>query len=214
MSTSRPPLEFVTKAIKVSIWGMDASMRAFVDTAQTVQLALAAVELDSPRQLTLGEIIGLGFKGQKSRFKVISSFISSVNTYRVILEAMNASAACMWQEEMNSPDVATERTERRLQKRYPVVGAATIYNAQGSTSPAKLTDISAGGCYIESYAPGAVGEEIALRISLCELQVNMEATVRTSHPAIGMGMQISRFLTPDDETRFKSMLDQVAAATG
>jgi len=188
---------------------MDSHGHAFTESAKTVQLAEGAVELETPRQIANDQVIGLGFKGQKSRFRAINSFIAHKDMYRVTLE--NLGPVCMWREEMATPDVIVTRGERRKQRRFQVVGEATIFNATGGSSTHKLTDVSAGGCYVETYAPAPVGAELSLRIVLNKVVVNARAVVRTMHASIGMGMEIASFVGPDDEERFREMIEILVA---
>ena len=205
--------DFVNKAITVNLWGMDASLRPFTDTAKTRQIAERAVEVEFKRQLALGEIIGLGYRGLKSRFRVVQSFILAADTYRIILEDLGAS--CMWKEEMASPDVVVPRGERRSEPRLPVVGSAKLINADGASSTAKLTDVSHHGCYIETFAPSPVGAELRMVVSLEGAQaVDLHAVVRTCHPSIGMGMQIAGFASANDEERFHTAVDALMSQHG
>ena len=201
----------MSKSVTVSIWGMDTHGRPFTESAKTVQLAERALELETPRQIANGEVIGLGFKGQKSRFRAINSFIARKDTYRVTLEDLGS--ACMWREEMAVPDVVVARGERRRQRRFPIVGEATILSESGSSSTHKLTDISEGGCYIETYAPAVPGSELVVRLSLNKVSVNARGVVRTAHPSIGMGMEIVAFADPADQQRFQQVIEAVSAAS-
>lgn len=201
----KPPYDFVPKAVTVNIWGMDASMRPFTESVRTCQLAKTAVELDSPRKLSPGDIVGLGYKGLKSRFKVTSSFISTANMYRVILE--NTAPGCMWETEMLTPDITEERKERRRHPRVPAVGQVVIFNIDGTqAAPARLVDISAGGFYTETYAPAPVGSEMNVRLVANGIAVNLLAAVRTAHAAIGMGVEIVRFASAGDVQGFRQLL--------
>ena len=205
--------EFVNKTLTVSLWGMDASLKPFTETAKTRQIAERAVEVYFPRQLALGEIIGLAYQGKKSRFRVIQSFISSANTYRITLEdTRTAGADCMWKAEMASPDVVVARGERRREARLTVVGSAQLFNAEGSSSTAKITDISRAGCYIETYAPAPVGTEMRALLALEGVRdLDVTAVVRTCHPSIGMGIEIIGFAIAEDRQRLHTLVEALAS---
>lgn len=205
--------EFVNKAITVNLWGMDASMRPFTSTAKTHQIAERAVEVDFSRELAVGEIIGLGYRGMKSRFRVIQVLLASADTWRATLEDLGN--ACMWKEEMASPDVIVPRGERRSEPRLPVVGSARLLNPEGTSSTAKLTDISHHGCYIETFAPAPVDSELRMVVSLeGSKPVDLQARVRTSHPSIGMGMQVTGFGSKEDEERFHTAVEALMSQHG
>jgi hypothetical protein len=185
---------------------MDARGQAFVEMMPTVQIAEKAVEVDCKRQLRIGEIVGGGIHGLKSRFRIVSSFISGKDTYRVQLEDLGET--CMWPAELASPDVITEeKQERRKHARYPARGSVLIHNQDRTASAqARLVDLSAGGCYIETLAPAP--KESQLDITIQSEGFNVEARVRicTSHPSIGMGAEIVRFSSAQDSSSFRELL--------
>jgi hypothetical protein len=198
--------EFVNKAISVNLWGMDASLRPFTESAKTRQIAEHALEVEFKRQLAIGETIGVGYRGLKSRFRVVQSFILAENTYRITLEDLGKT--CMWKEEMATPDVVVARGERRSEPRLPVVGSAKLINNEGTSTAAKLTDVSHRGCYIETFAPSPVATELRIVLSLeGSKPVDLQASVRTSHPSIGMGMQIVSFASKEEEDRFHTAVE-------
>lgn len=199
--------EFVPKSITVTIWGMDAAMKPFTETTKTQRLAIKAVILDFNRPLTMGDLLGIGYKGKKSRFRVIQSFLISEQRYRVTLEDVGNS--CLWEPELAEPDAVDSHGERRREPRMPIVGGAQMFNAAGTSSSGKLTDISRGGCYVETFAPSPVGTEMRLLLRLPGLEVEARAIVRVSHPAMGMGMEIMGFAGEDHQERFYTFLEGI-----
>jgi hypothetical protein len=197
---------FVPKRLQLRVWGMDARGQAFVETMPTIQIAEKAVEVDCKRQLRIGEIVGGGINGLKSRFRIASSFISGKDTYRIQLEDLGES--CMWTAELASPDaVAEEKQERRKHQRFPARGTVLIHNeGHTASAQARLVDLSAGGCYIETLAPAA--KESQLDITIQSEGFNVEARVQicTSHPSIGMGAEIVRFASAQDSSAFRELL--------
>jgi CheY-like chemotaxis protein len=61
--------------------------------------------------------------------------------------------------------------------------------------PCKLTDLSLGGCYVETDAPLPVGTQLDLWLIAGEMQARAEGLVRVHHPAAGMGIE---FLSATD----------------
>ena len=207
---------FVNKAITVNVWGMDAALKPFTGAVKTRQLAERAVEIDFTRQLAMDEVIGLSYQGKKSRFRVIQSFISGPNTYRITLEDTGTQGtACMWAKEMESPDVIVPRGERRKETRLTVVGSATLFNEEGSSSQAKITDISRNGCYIETFAPSPVGAQMRTLLNLEDVKdLEVTTVVRTCHPSIGMGMEIIAFGSDDERVRLHDLVGALEAQQG
>jgi hypothetical protein len=205
MSTE-PAHRFVPKKMSLSVWGMDASGRAFIESYQTVQIAERAVEFESPRPLRVGEIMGAGVNGLKSRFRVLSSRLYVKDTYRIVLEDLGT--ACMWTKELASPDELVDtKKERRRHTRFPARGAVYVHNKDRTTSSqARLVDISIGGCYIETLAPVAKGTQLDLTIQSKGLSIELRASVCTSHPSIGMGVELNGFHSSEDEARYSQLL--------
>lgn len=201
----RAPHEFVNKTLSVSLWGMDASLKPFTATATTQRIAEDAVEVEFTRQLAVGEVVGLGYQGKRSRFRVLQSFLSGLSIYRVTLQ--DTGSTCMWKAEMASPDPIVRQRERRHEARLPVVGEAVLFGANGGNTSARLADISRTGCYVELHAPWPVGATLRVLLTLegsqhCDITV----IVRTSHPGIGMGMEILGFAATADQDRFRGVM--------
>ena len=205
---------FVPKKLSLRVWGMDARGQAFVETMPTVQIAEKAVEVDCKRQLRIGEIVGGGINGLKSRFRIVSSFISGKDTYRVQMEDLGET--CMWPAELASPDVATEvKQERRKHARYPARGTVLIHNHDRTASAqARLVDLSAGGCYIETLAPAPKDAELDITIRSEGSSVDARVRICTSHPSIGMGAEIVRFASAQDSSTFRELLAVTAQNVG
>jgi hypothetical protein len=197
---------FVLKKLQLRVWGMDARGQAFVETMPTIQIAEKAVEVDSKRQLRIGEIVGGGINGLKSRFRIVSSFISGKDTFRIQLEDLGDT--CMWPVELASPDaVQQEKQERRKHQRFPARGTVQIHNAdRTASSQARLVDLSAGGCYIETLAPAAKESQLDVTIQSEGFSVEARVRICTSHPSIGMGAEIVRFSSAQDSAAFRELL--------
>jgi hypothetical protein len=204
---------FVKKALQVRLWGMDAELRAFTETVRTTQIAAGAVELESPKRLSDGEVVGLGYKEKKARFRVYSVQLASANIYRILLETTGTE--CLWAAELASPDPnEPERQERRRHARYPVTGSAVIFHLDGETSTAaRLVDISDSGFYIETFSPSAPGTALRVRLTVAQWSVGTEAVVRTTHPSIGMGLEIIGFNPETDRQAFQDLLAHVRGTT-
>ena len=83
------------------------------------------------------------------------------------------------------------RLERRKHPRYPCGSGGAEIRQQGVDSRiwARLTDISRGGCYLETMSPMPVLTYINLGLILEEQHLNAKGQVVVSHPNFGMGIQ-------------------------
>jgi DNA-binding response OmpR family regulator len=55
----------------------------------------------------------------------------------------------------------------------------------------KLTDLSTGGCYVETESPFPERSEIVLNLQVAEVAVQASGTVRVMHPDFGMGIEFA-----------------------
>jgi DNA-binding response OmpR family regulator len=69
--------------------------------------------------------------------------------------------------------------------------AASILGSEASEAVphCKLTDLSLGGCYVETNAPFPERALIDLCLKTAELEVHTEGMVRVAHPGHGMGVE-------------------------
>jgi CheY-like chemotaxis protein len=58
-------------------------------------------------------------------------------------------------------------------------------------SECKLTDLSLGGCYVETQSPFPERAGITLCLRAAEMEVEAEGLVRVMHPAYGMGIEFA-----------------------
>jgi CheY-like chemotaxis protein len=76
-------------------------------------------------------------------------------------------------------------------------------------SPCKLTDLSLGGCYVETESPFPQGSAVDLCLRTAGMEIHTEAVVRVMHPGHGMGIE---FPARTEEQR-KSVSDFIAFLT-
>jgi len=56
-------------------------------------------------------------------------------------------------------------------------------------SPCKLTDLSLGGCYVETESPLPQGSAVDLCLRVAGVEIHAEGLVRVMHPGHGMGIE-------------------------
>lgn len=94
------------------------------------------------------------------------------------------------------------RETARLKLRVPV----EIYT-EGSDSPIRgaTSDLSLGGCYIETIFPFPVGTELELKLQI-DGTLLVLATVVTCDPQVGNGIHFSKML-PEDLNELRDLLE-------
>ena len=99
--------------------------------------------------------------------------------------------------------------ERRRFPRVPCRGAAEVFLGTRRAVWGTATDLSRGGCYIETAQPLPIGTRVKLRLTFGDIPLSIEARITTSHPQVGMGMA---FLAgdPSQQETLATILDNVA----
>jgi len=206
--------ELGPKQISLALTGTDDT-GAFIETIVTTRIAAQAFEFETPRRLSVGTLIHVDYKGAEGTFEVVE-VSAGQGANRVTLESLGRE--CLWTSELGSAQSDRKVADRRRSARFGVLGQVMVFQLTGASGimrPFKLVEISPHGCYIESRTPLPVGAEVSLRITLSNLTVDCHGVVRSSNQAIGMGVEIQRFETPDDRVRYERILiDAAAAAAG
>ena len=108
---------------------------------------------------------------------------------------------------MSNSDSNDRRQYTRLKLRVPVEIQTDVSDSpiRGATS-----DLSLGGCYIETIFPFPVGTNLNLQLSI-NATVLIDATVVASDPQVGNGIRFVRML-PEDREALKAFLDAAQQA--
>jgi DNA-binding NarL/FixJ family response regulator len=79
---------------------------------------------------------------------------------------------------------------RRNLSRHPCSLGAEVYR-QGTTVPhrCRLTDISTGGCYVETPSPLPVEAKVEILVRTRDLKIRTRGVVQVTHPGFGMGVK-------------------------
>ena len=82
-----------------------------------------------------------------------------------------------------------ESTQAEL-KSWLMAAAAALHALPSETVPnCKLTDLSLGGCYVQTTAPFPEGSLVDCCLKSNDVEVHTEAMVRVMHPGEGMGLE-------------------------
>jgi CheY-like chemotaxis protein len=85
-------------------------------------------------------------------------------------------------------DVA-EPVREKLQQWLKAAAAGTGASEDETVPHCKLTDLSLGGCYVQTDAPFPESALVDLCVKANELEVHTEGMVRVAHPGHGMGVE-------------------------
>jgi CheY-like chemotaxis protein len=118
-------------------------------------------------------------------------------------------------EEVATPVGASATTvdpnNRRAQTRHSCRIGAEVYRT-GTSVPNHccLTDLSAGGCYLEVSLPFPQGSSVEIVVRTYDLKLRLRGVVQASHPGYGMGLAFE-LKTKEEQANLKKLTDFVAA---
>jgi CheY-like chemotaxis protein len=80
-------------------------------------------------------------------------------------------------------------------------------------APCKLTDLSLGGCYLETPSPFPVRARIDLSMRVGDLQVQASGLVKVMHPDVGMGIVFNQ-KTPEQHRQVENFIQALMNSNG
>ncbi|MGA3209711.1 MAG: PilZ domain-containing protein [Terriglobales bacterium] len=115
------------------------------------------------------------------------------------------------QDELAHYVAKATHAERRDNTRYTCEGKAEV-RREGLPSVlwGIVTDLSYGGCYIESPSPLPVGSRIILTLTILDVTLEVKGTVAAVHPMVGMGIMFLSCSAQTNET-LERMLSNLAS---
>src|SRR6185437_11333490 len=130
-----------------------------------------------------------------------------LSTFKAVVTPLTASAITK-----SNHNRLTMTDEKRKHGRLTLVMEAS-WEGSGSKSLARMVDISATGCFIETLAPVEVGETLNLRLTLHDGEyISLQAVVMYRMPSLGFGIRFTR-ISDSDRLRLDALLDAEAKDT-
>ena len=107
--------------------------------------------------------------------------------------------------------LSASSSNRRIQSRLACRLSADVFRlGEGIPNRCTLSDISTGGCYVETPAPFSPQTVVNLVVRTQALKLRVRGTVQVTHPGFGMGVQFS-LNTADEREQVKQLLACQAA---
>ena len=102
-------------------------------------------------------------------------------------------------------------TEKRSHVRYACDGGVEV-RPEGSAGGfwGTLTDISLGGCYVQTFSPLSVGTLLSMRVQTKMTEFRCTGNVQASHPGVGMGIIFADF-EEGQRQLLEALIKQLAA---
>src|SRR5579863_1940795 len=124
----------------------------------------------------------------------------------------SAAAAATAREEKPESQSGTgsDPDNRRSQTRYACrVGAEVYRTGSGVPNHCCLTDLSAGGCYLEVSLPFPSGTSVEIVVRTQSMKLPLRGLVQASHPGYGMGVAFE-LKTKEQQDNVKKLTAYVA----
>ena len=195
--------------IPVRVFGMDSDGKPFMQLATARNLTSDRAVLDHiEHRLSPGEVFGLQHQDHKTRVRVLwACEVDGACTTQVGIQLID-SRECPWRTSIEAGEERASHVngERRRFRRYRVsVGVELSESPSGNKTRACSSDVSVGGCYIETILPLAVGTRLEIEMWVEPSKVSACAIVRTCDPGVGMGIEFIG-VTRDKEQQLEDLL--------
>lgn len=102
-----------------------------------------------------------------------------------------------------------ETAERRVFPRYRCDGVVDILQGERRWGWGKVSEISRGGCYIETDHTLPVGDEVQLRITIAGAMLDIGGRVASATQLVGMGMDFVA-TSAEQESNLAQIVEKVA----
>lgn len=205
--------ELRTRAVlPVKITGIDSSAKPFSIITHTLDLTLESARLAGINvRLNLGQTVYLHRFGVRARFSV-KWIGSGTRRGQCGLKALELSKP-LWgislpQRQKDKVWVEPTPKDRRRFRRHACSGGAEIFGALEYPFWTEITDISASGVYVKTFSPLPRGTLVRARISSGDYRIETHAEVRTSDPAVGMGIRFT-VMSPTSLSDLRDLLESL-----
>lgn len=193
VSTRRQRKPRLAIQLPVRIWGMTAAGSPFIQLAQTLNISLHGVCVAEVKPVVLpSEILGLSYQERKGRYRVVWAERAVASQSALLgLHALDLESD-IWRKDFSLVSDTTRLVERRGAPRFACEGSVSLWQP-GKKHPifTAIADISLHGCYVNLMTPLPVASELSLLLNVDEAIIRAAASVRTSHPGVGMGLQFA-----------------------
>jgi hypothetical protein len=202
--------------VTVRVYGMDLANKPFSKSAHTVNIGKDAVCLSGVDvALKVDDIVGVQYGNEKARFRIASAGPAGTAQAGLLELCCVQPDKNIWGDLITSapaqaekapapkPDVVPERkqqvaqaTENRNRRRFERfkcdLGILAQSESDGTRSWGRCTDLSRGGCYVETWSPAQVDTVLNLTFE----GMVVRGVVSAFHPNVGMGISFVAVSNP------------------
>jgi PilZ domain len=199
--------------VPVRVFGTDKSGSVFSQKVVTVNISRGGVELaEIEVQLAVSEIIGLTYASKRGHFRVkwVGTVGGSEEGHVGLVNI--APEKPLW--DFAFPTVASDTyeagtVERRQHPRWRCQNSVEIHVEGGPSYWGNASDLSLGGCYVETPIPLDPGTKLSVAVWIEQSKVIVQGTVVHRTPGLGVGIRFHQ-LSSADHGIIRSFLDRVS----
>ncbi|MGA2978051.1 MAG: PilZ domain-containing protein [Terriglobales bacterium] len=203
--------------LPVRVWGMTAEGRPFSQPARAQNISSEGALISGVEsELKVGDVIGVQCDEKKTRCTVIWAMNTGPAKKNQVGVKLLANQECPWKGylPLDGPPVSFAASNRRRWYRHKISFPLEI-RAAHIKAPIRTntTDVSGNGCYVGSMMPLPAGTSVRVDLWLDSEHVSITATVRTSDPGVGNGIEFTGM--PDGtKGRMQDYLDAIDPQMG
>ncbi|MGA8145053.1 MAG: PilZ domain-containing protein [Candidatus Acidiferrales bacterium] len=226
----------IAMRVPILVRGKDSRGSPFVTNAHTLDITATGASLNGLKGIAdIGSKIEIEYQGRKAWYRI--QWVGKIGTPRAghagvkCLEPGNyiwGVPLAEWEPDTFDPDNAeapkiapivplsdfaaspASRSERRRFPRASCRLEASVMDEGSSVGlPAKVTDISLGGCYVEMLSPPPVGSPVELTLDSGQGSLRTRGKVLTSQSGMGMAVAFTA-IAPEDFERLREIAPPTA----
>ena len=187
------------------VWGIAADGRAFTQDAVLDKLSReGALVRGLLREIRIGEIIGVKYRGRKARCQIVWTDGKNGNAEIRLLPDHE----CPWDHQLDRAGSEIAHLNRRKYRRYEICFLVELWSTD-SRVPMRTSasDVSGNGCYVKTLVPPPTGTRLGLNFWIGTEKISGECTVSTSDTGLGMGVEFTG-LEAETKDRLQRWLDE------
>ena len=204
--------------LPVRFGGSDISGNPFAGMAHTIDISHSGARLGGIHaELLAGDELEIQYQHRKARFEIAwvkksgNGFLAGISALPPIKDIWGAKLDSKHVEDVYVPHKKKAAPSTRTQPRYAANASVDVLTfPDRHAANAELQNLSRGGCYLKSLTPLEIGKRTELTIQLDSLRINAFGVVRSCHPAQGMGLRFTDFLTPEDKLALHAKIAELA----
>ena len=201
--------------VPVRVFGTDMDGRPFSENVSTLNVSSRGAKLAGLQaKIKTGEVIGMAYGAQKSRFAV--RWVGSAGAAtegQLGLENVSPEKP-FWDFPLPAPGMDeygrhSKGAERRKYVRLKCLISVELYpDGESAKIWGKAVDVSVGGCFVEMSIPLREGTKLKIVLWVKDEKLQAKATVVSSRPGFGVGIQFQE-ISPEDAQRLKQFLQSI-----